>query len=287
MKRSLFEKCPAAIFGLLLGLVIHGSVAIAESKPPIPRRLISLSPAATENIYRLEVQDHLLANTIYCAEPPEARMKEKIGTFLQANLERIVSLQPDLVVASSLLRREQVEKLRQVGIRVEVFPYPKSFSEICTQFLRLGEILGRTAKAQAIIDAVEREVSLVRARTRALPKKRVFFQIGIRPLHTVTAESFLNDYIQFAGGINIAGHEVSGLYSREKVILSNPEVIIITTMGMAGEKEREGWSRYGTLSAVKARNVHIVNPEKVCSPTPTTFVESLMEIARMIHPELS
>ncbi|MCJ7686634.1 MAG: ABC transporter substrate-binding protein [Desulfobacteraceae bacterium] len=262
-----------------------------EKTAPAPERIISLGQTITERIYLLGADRNLIADTVYCVQPEDAKYKEKVGTLLQANLEKIVALKPDLVIASNLARPKQLRKLKDLGIRVVQFSYPKNFSEMCRQFLDLGELLGKEEKAKEIIDNTKKEVAAIRMKTRNLPKKRVFIQLGIKPLHAVTRESFLNDYIEFAGGENIALNEGRGAYSREKVLRENPEVIIISTMGSSegetGKKEKESWMKYGSIAAVKNQNIYIVNPDKICSPTPITFVEALTEIAEMIHPDFS
>ena len=259
-----------------------------EKAAPAPERIISLGQTITERIYLLEADKNLIADTVYCVEPEDAKYKEKVGTLLQANLEKIVALKPDLVIASNLARPKQLRKLKNLGIRVVQLSYPKNFSEMCRQFLDLGVLLGKERKAEEIIDNTKKEVAAIRLRTGNLPRKRVFIQLGIKPLHAVTRESFLNDYIEFAGGENIALNEGRGAYSREKVLKGNPEVIIISTMGSSkgetGKNEKESWMKYGSIAAVKSRNVYVVNPDKICSPTPITFVEALTEIAEMIHP---
>jgi len=256
-----------------------------------PERIISLGQTITERLYLLGADRNLIADTVYCVEPEDAKHKEKVGTLLQANLEKIVALKPDLVIASNLARPKQLRKLKNLGIRVVQLSYPKNFSEMCRQFLDLGVLLGKEEKAKEIIDNTKKEVAAIRMITGNLPKKRVFIQLGIKPLHAVTRESFLNDYIEFAGGENIALNEGRGAYSREKVLKGNPEVIIISTMGTSkgetGKNEKEAWMKYGSIAAVKNRNVYIVNPDKLCSPTPITFVEALSEIAEMIHPGFS
>ena len=257
----------------------------------VPQRVISLGQTITERIYLLGADSRLIADTIYCVEPEDAKTKEKVGTLLQANMEKIIALKPDLVLASNLARPKQLKKLKNLGIPVVQFSYPKNFRELCLQFLELGEILGKQEKAKEIIDNAKKEVAAIRMKIKELPRKRVFIQLGIKPLHAVTKESFLNDYIEFSGGINIALNEGSGTYSREKVLRRNPEVIIISTMGSsegeASEKEKEGWMKYGSIAAVKNNNVHIVNPDKLCSPTPITFVDALSEIAKIIHPNIT
>ena len=118
-----------------------------QGKPSSPQRIVSLGQTITERIYLLGAQDRLIANTVYCVVPEEAKTKEKVGTLLQFNIEKIISLKPDLVLASNLARSKQLSKLKELGIRVIKFTYPTSFSGICRQFIELGEILGKVEKA--------------------------------------------------------------------------------------------------------------------------------------------
>jgi iron complex transport system substrate-binding protein len=262
----------------------------AGKSRPVPQRVISLGQTITERIYLLGAGDRLIADTVYCVEPEEAKYKEKIGTLLHANLEKIIGLKPDLVIASNLARPKQLRKLKALGINVVQFSYPKSFEEMCQQFLELGEILGEKKKAEEIVQNTKEKVAAIQMKIRGLPKKTVFMQLGIKPLHAVTRESFLNDYIEYGGGINIALNEGRGTYNRENVLRLNPEVIIIATMGSSeGEasiREKEGWMKYRSIPAVKNQSVYVVDPDQLCSPTPITFVEALREVANLIHPDL-
>ncbi|MBN1101916.1 MAG: ABC transporter substrate-binding protein [Deltaproteobacteria bacterium] len=270
-------------FGFLFVSRTSGT-ALAEEE--IPQRIISLGPSLTEIIYLLGAEERLIANTVYCNSPPAARQKTKIGTVVQASTERILSLRPDLVLAIPLSRKNQLKSIEDLGIRVARFKTPQGFDAICNQVLELGRIVGREEKARLVVYTMREEVKAIRERTRDLTRKRVFVQIGARPLYTVTRDSFVNDFIRFAGGINIAFHESSGIYSREKVLLGDPEVIIIASMGIAGEKEKAIWTRYPSISAVKANNIHVVEADTICSPTPVTFVDVLREITEIIHPGL-
>ena len=117
----------------LIFLSINPSAADAASQgaPAYPQRIVSLGQTITERIYLLGAQDRLIANTVYCVVPEEAKTKEKVGTLLQFNIEKIISLKPDLVLASNLARSKQLRKLKELGIPVIKFSYPTSFSGIC------------------------------------------------------------------------------------------------------------------------------------------------------------
>ena len=265
--------------------VFARSSAFVYAQENPSQRIISLGPAITEELYILGADDKLIGCTVYCQRPPEAKNKAKVGTAIEVNLEKVVALKPDVVFATSLTNPQAKEKLKSLGIKVVNFPTAKSFSEICGQFVALGKIVGKEKEANGIVNIARAKVDSIRKKAEVLPKPRVFVQIGARPLVTVTADSFINDFIEFAGGVNIAKGAKSIRYSRESVIKDNPDVIITVTMGMGAEKEKEIWQRYKTLKAVRENRIYVVDPDLLCSPTPVSFVETLEEIVNILHPQ--
>ena len=272
------------IFSISLLVFSFKSVSSEES---YPQRIISLGPALTEELYLLGAEDKIVGVTTYCPHPPDTENKEKVGTVVKVNLEKIVSLKPDLVLATSLTDLKAVKKLNDLGIKVVSFSPAKSFFQICEQFLRLGRIVGREKEAAEIVRQVKMEVGLIKKRIKGLPEQKVFFQIGARPLYTATKDSFINDFIEFAGGRNIAGGSKSGFYSREKVLKDNPDVIIIATMGIAGKEEMGVWQKFKALKAAKNNRIYIVDSNKFCRPTPVSFVKALAEIVEILQPHTS
>jgi len=242
-----------------------------------------LGPELTEELYLLGVEDKIVGVTTYCNRPKEAQDKGKVGTVIKVDVEKIISLKPDLLLATTLSDTAQIEKIRSLGVKVVTFPFCRNFSEICRQFLELGEIVGQEEKAREIIGEAEERVDFINKKAKDLSKPRVFIQLGAKPLYTVTKDSFIQDIVTLAGGINIAHQAKTGLYSREEVIRQNPDVIIIVTMGIVGKKEKGVWEKFRTLKAVKNKRVYIIDSYKMCSPTPLTFAETLEEIARLLY----
>jgi len=252
-----------------------------------PKRIISLAPSVTEELYLLGVEDSLIADTTYCVTPPDAVAKEKIGDITRINLEKIVSLKPDLVLATSLTNSKAIQKLKDLGIEVMIFPAPKNYAYLCDQFLTLGKAVGKESEAKAIIAKSKEKVMAIKAGMAELSKPKVFIEIGVKPLFTANEDYFINDFVDMAGGVNIAQDAKLGAYSREEVLRKNPDVIIIVMMGIAVEKEKEVWQKFKDLNAVRDNRIYVIDSRKVCSPTPVTFVETLNEIAGLLHPELS
>ncbi|OGP53158.1 MAG: hypothetical protein A2Y65_06660 [Deltaproteobacteria bacterium RBG_13_52_11] len=272
----------AAILSCAFSLLILGH-ALALPKPPVPQRIVSLVPNITEELYLLGAQDHIVGVTIYCQRPPEAQSKERVGAVVEVNVEKIMSLQPDLVIASPLTDHKQIQKLRDVGLRVEIFQPPQDFKALNNGFLQLSFLVGREKEASEIIKRAEGELNSIKGRVRGLPRPRVFIQIGARPLVAAGGDSFIDDFISYAGGVNIAHEVKTSVYSREEVVQRDPDIILIAKMGVAGEDEKDAWLKYKTIKAVQERTIYTVDPYRFCSPTPLSFVEQVKELVRLFH----
>jgi iron complex transport system substrate-binding protein len=251
-----------------------------------PQRIVSLAPALTESLYELGVDDRLKGCTTYCSKPEQAKHKEKIGTLIDFNLEKILTLKPDLVLGMEFSDRRTIEKLKNLGIRVEIFPSPKNFNHLCESFLRLGKMVGQEEKAKQIVTKAKQDAAFIREQVVGINKIKIFWQLGAKPLFAATKGYFTNDYIEFSGGLNIAADASSGIYSREEVLKRNPDVIVIVTMGVATETEKQTWKTYQSINAVKNNRIYIVDAYTYCSPTPKGFAKALHELAVLLHPAI-
>lgn len=287
MKKSLLVMA-LVMAGLMTGLPAtpwFRTVGAAEQTPFI--RVVSLGPLITDMIYQLGAESHLAGVTSYCTIPEGKQNKPVVGTVIQINVEEIVRLQPDAVFASTLTRIKQVKALKRQGIQVIQFDNPTNFDTLCDMFLALGSRMGKKQAAQEIIRTATEKVNLIHNTAKNLNKRTVFIQIGIKPLKTAEQGTFISSYIELAGGINIAGHTGSGIFSREHVLKKNPDVIFVATMGTstkAGNAEKAAWMKFFALNAVKNNEVHVLAHDSVFSPTPVTFAETLMLFFSHIHP---
>ncbi|MBM9513771.1 ABC transporter substrate-binding protein [Desulfobulbus marinus] len=281
---------------LVFSLITPHSPALAKENSPdkplhsVPQRIISLGPINTENVYLLGADDRLVANTSYCVRPAAAKNKQKIGSVMQVSLEKIISLKPDLVLATGLTQQQQLQQMKNMGLRVVQFQQPSSFKAICNQFLQLGQLLGVEKKAQEIVEQAQHRVQAVTSRYAALSQQKIFLQIGSQPLFSSVKGSFTNDYIVYSNGINIAANQKNGTMNYERVLAHNPDVIIIAIMGTESgiaAMEKKKWYKFSGMKAVLNNRIHIIDPDLVCSPSPTTFAEALEQIALLIHPESS
>lgn len=268
---------------IILLIFVYGNTFARQD---YPQKIISLGPSITKALYLLDAQDKLIANTVYCSYPPAAKDKEKIGTVLEINVEKIFNLKPDIVLATSLTSPKAKEKLQNLGVRIIMLPAPKDFPGLCSQFLELGRIIDKESRAEQIIKATKGRVASIKKKVENLPRPKVLVQVGAKPLVAAGGSYFVNDYIESGGGINIAKDALDGIYSKEQIVNDNPDVIIISRMGIASELEKKNWQDFETLNAVKSGRIYILDSEELTSPTPESFADTLEEIARILHPEI-
>ncbi|MCX7841093.1 MAG: cobalamin-binding protein [Anaerolineae bacterium] len=254
----------------------------------VPQRIVSLAPSNTEVLYALGLGARVVGVTEFCNYPPEAKEKPKIGGFAKIDLERVVGLNPDLVLATNIHAKSVVPELEKRGITV-IVAEPKNVNDVLAKITFIGKLTGTsdnaaklTAQMQARIDAVTSKVATAKT------KPRVYYEID-KTFFTAGPGSFINDMIVKAGGINIAADAKTAYpqLTAEAIIAKDPEVILLGSMNF-GEtpdvvRARPGWAN---ISAVKnGRIVPIPNEDVISRPGPR-IVEGLELIARALYPEL-
>ena len=244
------------------------------------QRIVSLAPSLTMNLYYLEVQSKLVGCTSYC-EIAKSDHKQIVANAVKVNLEKVVSLKPDLVVTTELTDPETINSLRKFGLKVEVFKGVKSFDDICVQFMRLGKLVGKEQKATEMINTSKLQVESLKKKVHA-KGARVFFQIGSDPLFTVLTNTYMNDFILFAGATNIFAELSRGTITREAVLARDPDIIIVVSMGIAGQDEKKTWETYKQLKAVKKKQVFVIDSDLACTPTPVSFVKTFETLVKLI-----
>ncbi len=276
-------------FAILAASGSVNAVQVEGQPTKTPQRIVSLGPINTENIYLLGAEDRLVGNTSYCVHPEAAKSKEKIGSVMSFSVEKVLSLQPDLVLASNLSPAGSLDKLRNKGITVVHFHQATSFADICDQFMTLGRLLSLESRAAKLVSAAQQKVTEIGRQVSTLPRPKVFLQVGSQPLAGSIGRSFTHDFIALGGGVNISEQQLSTATNPEKVITENPDVIIIAMMGSESglaAQQKKNWMAMSVIQAVRDNRVHVLDPDLVCSPSPAIFVQTLAIIAALIHPEI-
>jgi iron complex transport system substrate-binding protein len=130
---------------------------------------------------------------------------------------------------------------------------------------------------------VRKKIEQLKITVPSTQKPKIFIQIGANPLYTVFPNTFMDDYITYAGAQNIAFDFTIGFITRESVLLRNPDVIFIVSMGITGEEEKKNWEKVKELNASKNKKIFILDSDKACTPTPVTFIETLETIISLTY----
>jgi iron complex transport system substrate-binding protein len=255
-----------------------------------PQRLISLAPSITEILYFLELGPRVVGVTSYCNYPPEVKIKPRVGTYWEYNLEAILALKPDLalVMLGQGEGETSLAALRHWKIPLYLAK-ADTLPELFGLIEELARLTGQEEAARRKLPLLRERVQKVEALVRDRPHPRVFLQIDEEPLITVGRPAIQNDLITRAGGVNIAGNLEPRypIFSLEEVLRAQPEVILFT--GMVGAKmvpaRTRFWRQWPMLLAVAANRLHFVEPDFIDRPGPRA-VDGLESLTRLLHPEL-
>jgi iron complex transport system substrate-binding protein len=294
------KRCFLFIGAVMILLCVAGSVPVAAAGavvdeagrtvtvPPCPRRIVSLAPNITETLFALEMEDRIVGVSTFSDYPEAARKKPKVGSYINLSLEKIVSLDPDLVIGTVAgNKKETVLQLERLGFPVYVIN-PLTFDDIFKTIMHIGQVAGRSAAAEKLVATLKERVNAVVSATRGLERPRVFFQIGIDPMVTVGKNTIHNTLIALAGGVNVTG-DVSIEYPRlsmEQVVFARPDIIIVSSMKRGADFEivRDTWKKWRDIPAVRNDRIHIINSDLTDHSSPR-IVDGLEELVRIIHPE--
>jgi len=260
-----------------------------EIRPGDYRRIVSLAPSLTEILFALGLGDRVVGVTKHCNYPTEALKKPHVGSYVDLNIEKILTLKPDLVIATADGNEKgSVERIRSFGIPV-LLTNPRNLNETYETIRTVGRITLREKRAEELVLSLKKRAEGVARAVSGLPRPRVFLQINEHPLISVGRETFHHHLIQLAGGINICGDAEMKYpkYSIEQVLKADPEVILITSMerGVAAEKKKDRWRQWPQISAVKNNRIHILDSDLLDRPSPR-LVDGLEALAAAIHPEI-
>lgn len=254
-----------------------------------PKKVISLNPSTTETLYAIGAGDAVLGVTVYCRYPEDVRDKERIGTVLEPDVEKIIALRPDLVFATLEGNPLScIKSLRNSGLKVFVLGEVHSFSDLFNRMELLGRLMGREEDSKRLIGSLKKEIEYLRSKVLDSPKPKVFLQLGDNPIVTASKNTLLGEILEIAGTTNIAEEAPVRypIYSMEQIALYNPEVIIIVTMSAQEENIYKRWKLFPELKAVKNNKIYIVDADLLCNLGPR-IIKGLKLLMGLIHPEVS
>ncbi len=270
--------------------VTEGEVTVIDAlgrevKLELPiETIVSIAPSNTEILFALGLGDRVVGVTEACDYPKEAKSKPKVGQ-VEMNIEKIMEISPDLVVAVGSMQLPVIETLSNLGIPVLALD-PKTLRDVLDSIVLVGKATGTEDAAELLVQSLSNEIQGVRSKAALAVTKqarpRVFVEIWDDPLMTAGPGTFIDELIKVAGGENIAVD--AGLewpeFSVEVVIERDPDVIITVWTDKDDVLGRSAWKG---ISACKTRRIHRVNPDILTRPGPR-LVQGLEVLLDIMHP---
>lgn len=253
----------------------------------VPHRIVSLSPSNTEILFALGAGDRVVGVTSYCDYPEEAKSIEKVGSFEGPNLELIKKVQPDVVLAG-YIQEEAVKTMESMGIKV-VVTEAESFDSIYDSIELIGKVTGTEAKAKEVVDGMKQSIEAIAAKNKDKKKPSVFYVVWTDPLTTAGSDTFINDVIKAAGGVNVAEKVTSwAKYSSEELVKDNPDILISALHSTDKGMTKEDISKnpiFSKLECVKKGNVYIMSDDNIISRPGPRIVQAVEEMSKVLYEE--
>ncbi|MBN1299584.1 MAG: cobalamin-binding protein [Melioribacteraceae bacterium] len=250
----------------------------------IPQRVVTLAPNLTEIIYELGAEDKLIGNTTYCNYPPSADTVAKVGDLLSINYEKLVTLNPDLIfITVEGNNKETFDKIKSFGLDVFI-SNPRNFEGIKKTYLDFAKIFNLTEPALQKINGWNAVVDSIKQASSKRTGFLTLFLVSIKPMMAAGKNTFINEFIEFSNLQNLVSDSITNypFLSREKVLKSNPDIIIHTQHGYDNNLSiDELYPEWADIKAVRNNMVFYVNPDIYFRPGPR-FVEALKDLNRII-----
>lgn len=283
---SAATPAPVASFPMTLTDDEGGTLAL----PAAPRRIVSLTPATTETLFALGAGDRVVATGDYDDYPPRVKSLPHVASYSSVDVEKIVGLSPDLVIAggNAFNPPEAISKLRELGVPVLVV-YAKDVAGVLADIDLVGQAIGQPAAATALTDGMRAQIEAIAAATAKLDHPRTFYELdATRDIYGPADDSFVAEMVRLAGGDPITtGSTTVFSIPLEKLVAADPQVIVLGDANYGATAKdvasRPGW---GGMTAVKTGAVRPVDDVVVTRPGPR-LVEGLRDLALAIHPDAS
>ena len=260
--------------------------------PEKPVRIVSLAPSNTEILFALGLAERVVAVSDYSDYPPEAKEKPVIAVYPAPNMEQLIDLDQDLILAAEIQTEDIISQLEERGFTVFVLA-PQTLDEVLESIILVGEITGKEGEASSLVADMRTRIKAVTDKTDSLlqgQRPRVFYITWHDPLMAPGSGTFQDELIRKAGGTNIA-RDLTGwaIISLEVVVQANPEVMIASVSYVTGEDLSfqfiEDEPRLSNTDARLNGRVYGIDGDVISRPGPR-IVEALELLAKMLHPEI-
>ncbi len=233
-------------------------------------RIVSLAPHVTELLFAAGAGERVVGAVQYSDYPEAAKKVARVGSYTAVDMEKVIALKPDLVVAwKSGNRDAHLDKLRGLGIPVFVNE-PRRIDDVAKSLARLGRLAGSEAAGEAAAQAFRKRHAALAAKYSARPPVRMFYEAWNRPLMTVNGEHLISDVIRLCAGDNVFAKlpVLAPVIDTEAVLATQPEVIVASGMGEARPEWLDDWRQWTKLPAVARGNLFFIPPDQIQRHTP-------------------
>ena len=282
----------ASLAWTLLTAQMLATSPAAPQAPNVPRRIVSLVPSATEMLFAMGAGPRVAAVSSYDRYPPEVERLPRVGALVDPDVERILSLQPDLVIAYAS-QTDLLAQLGRAGIPVYVYRHG-SLGDITAGMRALGSRIGMPDDAGRAASDIERGLAGVRASVAGRPRPRTVLVIGREPqsLRAISVSGgfgFLHDLLDLAGGDNVFGDvkRESMMVATETILAKQPDVILElhysdSASREAESRERDTWKLLPGVPAVRNGRVRLLYGGELVVPGPRVVLTA-RAFARALH----
>ncbi|MCX7172119.1 MAG: cobalamin-binding protein [Proteobacteria bacterium] len=229
------------------------------------RRIISLAPHITENLYAAGAGRYLVGVSDFSDYPPEAKRLAHVGNYAGLDLEAILARQPDLVIVwEGGSTAAQLAKLKSLGLPLFI-SQPRKIDDIASNIERFGELADTGSIAVAAARAFRARHAQLRSRYASRPPVRTFYQIWNQPLATVNGEQLISSVMQLCGAENIFANLplLAPTVTLEAVLAANPEAIVASGMDGSRPEWLDMWWRWKDLTASARGNLFFIPPDLI------------------------
>jgi len=281
---AVFLLATPSVHGRVLVDQVGREVSVAE---PLTR-VVSLAPNLTEISYEVGGGESLVGATRFATFPEAAAKLPKVGSYVALDIEKIVSLKPQLCLA---IRdgnpKAVVDRLEALGIPVYVFD-PQGLEEIIDTVERLGLIYQQEARAAALAAGYRQRLARVARQVAGVTDRPgVFFQIDAQPVISAGSDTFLHQLLTRSGNINLAADRTGyPRYTWEELLVLKPEVVLLASMGggYTDQELRSRWQEWPQIPAVRNSRLYVVDADLFDRPTPR-LIDALEYLVDLLHPE--
>ena len=229
------------------------------------KRIISLAPHITESLFAAGAGDNIVGAMEYSDYPEAARKIPRVGGYASLDIEKIVSLKPDLIVVwSSGNNLKEVEKLEALGLTVFMSEpyYPK---DIANNIKRFGILTGNTNISSTFVDKYLNHYKRLQKDNEKKEKIKVFYQFWNKPIMTINGKHLISQIINLCGGINVFSElpSLTPKISVEAVIASNTDAIIAGDIGSRKLLWMSEWKQWTQIPAVRKKQIYFINPDLI------------------------